>query len=133
MIETSTRHSHPCMAHRPPTSAPCADAVKSIHSSGNDHMTSVSAPSPPLTEIERVQERVRDFNWRRSQVWAHLTWAYGPIVTQEELVSLATMLSKQLRIRLDRDARRRKPVMIKWFEENWYQIFPCLRFVTLTR
>jgi hypothetical protein len=50
---------------------------------------------------------------------------------QEELVSIAELVAQRLRIKLDRDARRRKTVMIKWFDENWQFILPILRFVVL--
>jgi hypothetical protein len=52
---------------------------------------------------------------------------------QEELVSIAELVAQRLRIKLDRDARRRKTVMIKWFDENWLFILPVLRFVVLDK
>jgi hypothetical protein len=46
-------------------------------------------------------------------------------------VSIADLVAKKLDIRLDRDARRRKAVMIKWFNENWEVIEPLLRHIVL--
>jgi hypothetical protein len=83
-------------------------------------------------EHARIQRRVSGFNWRLSYTWAYLSDAFGPRLNQEELVSIAELISGILRIRLDRDARRRKPVMIKWFEENWCYIQPVLRNVVLS-
>jgi hypothetical protein len=82
-------------------------------------------------ELERIEERIRGFNWKRSWVWIHLTSVYGPKLTQEELVSLADLIASALHIKLDRDARRRKTVMIKWFEENWLRIRPILPYMVL--
>jgi hypothetical protein len=58
---------------------------------------------------------------------------YGPCLLQEELVSIAELVSQHLEIPLDRDARRRKAVMVKWFQENWEVIEPLLRLVMLDR
>jgi hypothetical protein len=34
-------------------------------------------------------------------------------------------------VHLDRDAKRRKSVLLKWFEENWNAIYPFLDYVVL--
>jgi hypothetical protein len=44
---------------------------------------------------------------------------------------IAGLVAKKLDIRLDRDARRRKIVMIKWFEENWSAVEPLLSNIVL--
>jgi hypothetical protein len=74
---------------------------------------------------------VDGFNWQRSTPWNQLIALYGPRLSQEELVSIARLIAKKLDIKLDRDARRRKPVMIKWFEENWESIEPLLGNIIL--
>jgi hypothetical protein len=53
-----------------------------------------------------------------SPAWLRLKRHYEPKLIHEELVSIGSFLAERLDIRLDRDARRRKIVMIKWFEEN---------------
>jgi hypothetical protein len=82
-------------------------------------------------ERERVQKRVDGFNWKRSTAWKRLTASYGPHLKHEELLSIADLVAKKLDIRLDRDARRRKIVMIKWFEENWAAVEPLLSKIIL--
>jgi hypothetical protein len=82
-------------------------------------------------EHARVQRRVSGFDWRLSYAWAHLSYNFGPKLSQNELVSIAELMAGMLQIKVDRDARRRKPVMIKWFEENWRQIRPLLANVIL--
>jgi hypothetical protein len=81
----------------------------------------------------RVQSRVEGFDWRLSHAWRYLAFVYGEKVTQGELVSIADLLARSIGIRLDRDARRRKVVMIKWFEEHWAIILPFLRVVALVK
>jgi hypothetical protein len=34
-------------------------------------------------------------------------------------------------MKLDHDAKRRKTVLIKWFEENWTAIAPFLDYIVL--
>jgi hypothetical protein len=46
-------------------------------------------------------------------------------------VSIRELVAQILRIKLDRDARRRKPVILKWFDENWFAIQPLLLHVVL--
>jgi hypothetical protein len=56
---------------------------------------------------------------------------YGPRLSQDELVSIADLVARKANLRLDRDARRRKPVMLKWFDENWQIIQPLLSDIVL--
>jgi hypothetical protein len=58
---------------------------------------------------------------------------YGPKLSHDELVSIGGLVANALQIRLDRDARRRKSVMIKWFEEHWIEIQPILWHIALER
>jgi hypothetical protein len=82
-------------------------------------------------ERERVLRRVDGFNWRESPAWTNLLALYGPRLSQDELVSIADLVAGGLQIKLDRDARRRKPVMLKWFDEHWEQIQPMLSLIVL--
>jgi hypothetical protein len=49
----------------------------------------------------------------------------------EELISIGHLVAARVGIRPDRDARRRKSVMLKWFEENWTVIEPLLGSIVL--
>jgi hypothetical protein len=82
-------------------------------------------------ERERIQRRVQGFNWKKSGAWLHLSFIYGPKLNQAELISIAELCSQKLHIKLDRDARRRKTVILKWFTEHWRQIHPLLRLIVL--
>jgi hypothetical protein len=41
------------------------------------------------------------------------------------------LMAEHLNLRVDRDARRRKIVMLKWFEENWLKVEPLLAHIVL--
>lgn len=82
-------------------------------------------------EKERVKKRIGGFNWKTSYVWKTLTSYFGGKVSHEELTSIAEILAVQSRVKLDRDARRRKAVLIKWYEENWGKISHFLQFIVL--
>jgi hypothetical protein len=75
----------------------------------------------------RNTERLIGFNERNSIAWSFLSQRFGPKLTRLELVSLAQVVSEHLRIPLDREAFRRRRVLLKWFEENWAYVEPFLR------
>jgi hypothetical protein len=82
-------------------------------------------------ELERIEKRVGGFRWKASPAWRCLSLVFGPRLRQDELVSIAELVADRLHIRLDRDARRRKIVMVKWFEENWARVEPLLAQIVL--
>jgi hypothetical protein len=99
----------------------------------DDSLDSAERTSAAISseEIRRIQRRLHGFNWKKSQAWQHLCAQFGPKLNQEELVSIADLIGSPAGIRPDRDARRRKVVMLKWFEEHWRLVVPLLRFVVL--
>jgi len=82
-------------------------------------------------ETARIKKRVGEFNWKKSKVWKSLSNRFGDKITQEELISIAELLANTIEVKLDRDARRRKVVLIKWFEENWAKIEPLVKYIIL--
>ena len=93
----------------------------------------ISSPRPPTkkTSKQRVQERLGQFDPYHSEQWTELTERFGSTIKQDELVSIANILSNELGITVDRDARRQKTVLIKWFSENWNAIHPLLDYVEM--
>ena len=79
----------------------------------------------------RIQNRLRDFNPRENQAWKEITSRFGTSLKQPELLSIAQVLSQNANVKLDRDAKRRKCVLIKWFSENWSKLQPFLGYVIL--
>jgi hypothetical protein len=90
------------------------------------------APGPAQKgsrEKERISGRLGDFNPKDSPVWREITRRFGKNLKQPELLSMANVLASNAGIKLDRDARRRKTVLLKWFDENWTVIQPYLDYV----
>jgi len=82
-------------------------------------------------EKERIAGRLSGFNPKDNNAWREITQRFGANIKQPELLSIAQVLSSHANIKLDRDAKRRKAVLLKWFEENWLTIKPFLEFVVL--
>lgn len=82
-------------------------------------------------ELNRVKMRINGFSLQTSVAWSYLTFKYGEKLTHDELTSIAELISGHVGIHLDRDAKRRKIVLVKWFDENWPVIEPYLQYVVL--
>lgn len=105
-------------------------------------LSSDSSPSPQeqkktalctreTDELERVRRRMGEFVWQDSYAWQMLSAYYGKKINLSELITIAEVLTTVSPLRIDRDARRRKAVMVKWFDENWMQIQPLLPMIVL--
>lgn len=70
-------------------------------------------------EKVRIRSRLRGFDYQASRSWLYLCRQFGPDLNQGELLSIAEVVAEQANLRVDRDAKRRKNVLRKWFEENW--------------
>ena len=82
-------------------------------------------------ELNRVHQRVKGFDINKSVAWKTLTQTFGDKLTHEELTSIAELIANTIKIKLDRDAKRRKIVLIKWFEEHWDAVKCYLPIITL--
>lgn len=50
-------------------------------------------------------------------------------IGKHELIMIALLISDHIGIQLDRDARRRRNVLLAWYWEHWSEIFPYLKYV----
>lgn len=82
-------------------------------------------------ERQRIDARLNGFDPKNNPAWYSITQKFGANIKQSELLSIATVLANSANIKLDRDAKRRKTVLIKWFEENWNSISHLLNYVVL--
>ena len=83
-------------------------------------------------EKQRLDERMRGFTVDDSVSWRGLCYHFQtPKLNHTELISIATLVAQVANIKLDRDAKRRKSVLLKWFEENWSAIYPNLGYIAL--
>jgi hypothetical protein len=74
-----------------------------------------------LTEM-----RLKDFDPEHCPAATLLTRLFGTTINATDLVRLAETCAFCLDIYLDREARRRKSVLLKWFDENLQAIGPFL-------
>lgn len=82
-------------------------------------------------EKERISDRLHGFDPKDNIAWKEITQRFGTNIKQPELLSIAEVLANYANVKLDRDAKRRKTVLIKWFSENWSLISPYLSYVVL--
>jgi hypothetical protein len=77
----------------------------------------------PITiERQRVENRLMGFDANRSRAWQDIRERFGDSLNQSELLSLAEVLGAEIGVKVDREAKRRKEVLIKWFDENYSSI-----------
>jgi hypothetical protein len=95
------------------------------------HMMTAASSADPNKERDRIATRLNGFNSKDNIAWKAIAQKFGNSVKQAELLSMAQVVASQANIKLDRDAKRRKSVLIKWFEENWVAIEPFLQYLVL--
>ena len=109
------------------TDANIARIIMYLHQSSNG----MAVPTEINKEKERIAHRLSGFDPKENQVWQEITNRFGGNIKQPELLSIAEVVSQNAGIKLDRDAKRRKSVLIKWFDENWALIEPYIGYVVL--
>jgi hypothetical protein len=62
------------------------------------------------------------FDASQSIAWREIRTRFGDSLVQTELLSLAQVICSEIGIQVDREAKRRKEVLIKWFDENYSAI-----------
>jgi hypothetical protein len=82
-------------------------------------------------ERARIANRLHGRTPKQSRAWQEITRRFGPNVKHPELLGIAMVISENANVRLDRDAKRRKAVLIKWFDENWADVSPYLDYIVL--
>ena len=65
-----------------------------------------------------INQKRQGFDVQKCRAWAKLTERFGPRISQEELLSLALVVSNELGMDLSREYKRRKELLIKWFDER---------------
>lgn len=82
-------------------------------------------------EKRRIRDRLNGFHPKQSLVWREIKRRFGNQLRHGELLSIAEVAATFAGVFLDRDAKRRKSVLIKWFQENWNVLLPYLSCVVL--
>lgn len=84
-----------------------------------------------MDERSRIAKRLFGFNPKDNYVVKEISRRFGGLIKHGELVGIAAAIAERANLRLDRDAKRRKNVLIRWFDENWETIEPFLDYVVL--
>ncbi|OHS96257.1 hypothetical protein TRFO_37587 [Tritrichomonas foetus] len=90
---------------------------------------------PMIHEVENIaaqeppkKPQKERFEFKKCEAFKQITEVYFyPTIRQSELVSISTVLANACELRVDRDAKRRKDLLYKWFEDHWDQIEPHLK------
>ena len=100
------------------------DPSQSNHPLLNSNFTLTPDNQRLQTENERnrVEKRLENFDNKNSQAWKDIQNYFGPSLSQNELLSIAQVITYHAKLKLDREAKRRKEVLIKWFDENYNTI-----------
>lgn len=77
-------------------------------------------------ESDFVRSKLAGFEPKNSLAWSKLTSRFGPKLNQNKLLSLAEVVSNHLNIELYREYKRRKEMLIKWFDENLDIVWPFI-------
>lgn len=100
----------------------------------NDLKEKQNRPTPPEQNQESMQGQPKKhqkdkFNYKACKAYQYLTQTYFyPTIRQSELVSIATTVaSKCTDLRVDRDAKRRKDLLIQWYDDHWSEIEPHIK------
>lgn len=80
---------------------------------------------------KKVNERMGGFDQSTSRAYAELQRRKWDKKSQPELLSILLILANKQNLQVDREVKRRKEVMFKWFDENFdtvYPFFDCISF-----
>lgn len=81
-------------------------------------------------EMKRIRQRLQCPQKEQIDYVMDMIQAYFPGgIGKHELLMVAVLLSDHLGIHLDRDAKRRRKVLLTWYWEHWARIFPYLKYV----
>ncbi|KAK8889745.1 hypothetical protein M9Y10_034499 [Tritrichomonas musculus] len=85
------------------------------------------------TESERnkLTDRMSNFDFANSPAWMMIKKKGWDNLNHKELLSIASVIANKCNITLDREAKRRKPILVKWFDENLSAILPAVDFIQL--
>lgn len=123
--------------------------AKLLSAMGNEHIEDVNRmledllnnlkekqnrPNPPEQPQDSIQGQTKKpqkdkFNYKASNAYQQLTQTYFyPTIRQSELVSIATAVASRCSdLRVDRDAKRRKDLLIQWYDIHWNEIEPHIK------
>jgi hypothetical protein len=82
-------------------------------------------------ERYKIDQRIANFAYEKSTAWEEIRKRSWDRLTQAELLSIAQLLGNKLGVQIDREAKRRKRVLVKWFEEHLGDLRPLFDRINL--
>lgn len=79
----------------------------------------------PNSDKKKVQQILKGFDQERSDAVIYLKQKYGDL-KQYEILQIAEYCTRKVKVSLDRESKRRKEVLLKWFDENFSILKPVL-------
>jgi hypothetical protein len=88
-------------------------------------ITETSAASQSLRQ-ERfyLEQRTQNFQVEESAPYRYFAQRDWASASFKELQSIASVIAQTAGIPLDRESKRRKPLLFKWLDEHWAQLKP---------
>jgi hypothetical protein len=80
-------------------------------------------------ERQKIDQRIANFAYEKSAAWQEISARHWDSLRQSELLSIAQVLGNKLGIEVDREAKRRKSVLVKWFDENLMRLRPLFDYI----
>lgn len=84
-----------------------------------------------ICDKSKINSRIQGFDQKNCLVWKEICKKFGSSLSHNELLSIAQVIASNCNIKVDRDAKRRKEVLIKWFDENTEVILPFLNYMKI--
>lgn len=83
---------------------------------------------PQSDDKAKVRQILSDFDPNKSEAWKTITDLFGHNIKQPPLLEIARIVAEHVGIAVTRQARRRKSVLIKWYDDNWSYIKPYINY-----
>ena len=79
-----------------------------------------------IREQNRIKDLLNDFDMKSSRIYQEFLKRGWETLSQQVLKSIAQVFEDRIKIPLSRESKRRKSVLIKWFDDNYDKIYPHL-------
>jgi hypothetical protein len=78
-----------------------------------------------------IPMQLKGFRYKSSRAWRELSLRFGTDLTAIELLSIAEVVAFNLSLTVDRKAKRKKSLLVKWFDDNLKEVIPFLNHMRL--
>ena len=85
----------------------------------------------PIKEQEKINKDLGEFDYKNSPAWDLIKGRGWQNLSKCELLLIARVMSAYTHIPIDREPKRRKPVLVKWFNDHLEQTKECFNCITI--